>query len=69
MKGVWLNGEFVSGSNTTKANNSIQDSSAINLVKSKQGVYETSVLINGVLKLDMIFDSGASEVFLHLILF
>ncbi len=63
LKGVWLNGEFVSGSNTSKSNNSIQDSSAISLVKSKQGVYETSVLINGVLKLDMIFDSGAAEVF------
>ena len=56
LTGLWVNDVFKSGSNET--------SLAINLVKSAQGVWETPVLINGVLKLDMIFDSGASEVYL-----
>lgn len=62
LKGVWVDDNFVSGSNKTFSNTSL-DSSTINLVRSEQGIWETSVLINGVLKLDMIFDTGASEVY------
>ena len=59
--GVWKDDEYISGSNQVA--NSKEDTSLIQLVKNEGGVYETSVLINGVYKFNMIFDSGAAEVY------
>lgn len=59
LKGVWVEGLYVSGVNATKA-----DSASIKLNKTLSGIYEVPILINGVLKIDMIFDTGASEVYL-----
>ena len=59
--GIWKDDEYMSGSNQTS--NSKEDTSVIQLIKNEGGVYETPVLINGVLKFNMIFDSGASEVY------
>lgn len=58
LKGVWLNDEFVSGSNE-KSNNK----NSITPILSDGNVYEVNVTLNNVLKLDMIFDTGASEVY------
>lgn len=60
LKGTWLNGEYVSGSNKL---NTDKNSKMITPLLGKQNVYEVNVLLNGVLKLDMIFDTGASEVY------
>lgn len=60
LKGTWLNGEYVSGSNKLSAE---KNSKMITPLLGKQNVYEVNVLLNGVLKLDMIFDTGASEVY------
>ena len=59
LKGEWKDGEYVRVSNME----TVADNSNIKLLRSG-GVWEVPVLINGVLKLPMIFDSGASEVFL-----
>ena len=58
LKGLWVDGEYVSGSNKETNN----DSTVIMLTKSKHGVFEIPVMINEVLKFDMIFDTGASEI-------
>lgn len=60
LKGTWLNGEFVSGSNQVRSDKT----KVILPVLSDNNVYEVNVLLNNVLKLDMIFDTGASEVYL-----
>ena len=60
LKGVWVDGEYVSGSNI-KAK---LDSTTIPLTKISAGVYEVPIVINDVLKIDIIFDTGASEVYL-----
>jgi hypothetical protein len=60
LKGTWLNGEYVSGSNKI---NTEKSNKIITPILSEQNVYEVNVLINKVLKLDMIFDTGASEVY------
>jgi len=60
LKGTWLNGEYVSGAGIVN-----RDKSKIIEAKiSKNQVYEVTVHINGAYKMDMIFDTGASEVFL-----
>lgn len=58
LKGVWLNDEFVSGSNEKNNNKN-----SITPILSDGNVYEVNVTLNDVLKLDMIFDTGASEVY------
>jgi hypothetical protein len=60
LKGLWVDGEFVSGSN----NKTNFDSTSISFVKIAAGVYEVPIVINDVLKIDIIFDTGASEVYL-----
>lgn len=40
----------------------ISHSNIVHMVKSNSGIYEIPVEINGVLKIDFIFDSGASDV-------
>ena len=60
LKGTWLNGEYVSGSNLL---NSDKSTKMIIPILSNQNVYEVNVLLNGVLNLDMVFDTGASEVY------
>ena len=60
LKGTWLNGEYVSGSNKISAD---KISKMITPSLGKQNIYEVNVLLNDVLKLDMIFDTGASEVY------
>jgi hypothetical protein len=57
LKGVWAKGEFISGSNKRYENKN-----AITPILSNVGVYEVNTNINDVLKLDMIFDTGAGEV-------
>lgn len=59
LKGVWIEGVYVSGANLAKT-----DSSFVKLTKTLSGIYEVPILINGVLKIDMIFDTGASEIYL-----
>jgi clan AA aspartic protease (TIGR02281 family) len=59
LKGIWVDNVYVSGSNKSKL-----DPSSIQLNKSLSGIYEVPILINGVLKIDMIFDTGAAEVYL-----
>lgn len=59
LKGIWVEGVYVSGANAARI-----DTSAIRLNKTLSGIYEVPILINGVLKIDMIFDTGASEVYL-----
>jgi len=60
LKGTWLKGEYVSGSNKLSAD---KTSRIITPMLGAQNVYEVNVTLNGVLKLDMIFDTGASEVY------
>jgi len=55
LKGIWVDGLFVSGSDKPNF---------IQLNKTSGGVYEVPILINGVLKFEVIFDTGAAEVFL-----
>lgn len=58
LKGLWANGDFVSGSNNT-----VEDpNKTIYPILGDGGVYEVNVSLNNVLKLDMVFDTGASEV-------
>ena len=59
LKGIWVDGVYVSGSSKVKT-----DSTVIQLIPTPGGVYEVPILINSVLKIDFIFDTGASEVFL-----
>lgn len=61
LNGIWLDGEYVSGSNQL---NSDARKKVIKPVLSRNKVYEVEVLLNDVLKLDMIFDTGAAEVYL-----
>ena len=56
LKGTWRNGKFISGSNTA-------DKNGIKLIETG-GVYEVPVIINGVLKFNLIFDTGASDLYL-----
>lgn len=58
LKGTWLNGEYISGSNNSKNLNE----NAIIPFLNNGGVYEVNTYLNNVLKLDMIFDTGAGEV-------
>lgn len=60
LKGTWINGEYISGSNKLAAE---RNTSLVYPVLGSKNVYEVNVLLNGVLKLDMIFDTGASEVY------
>ena len=57
LKGIWHDGDYISGSND------IKDENVITPILSNQGVYEVNVTLNDVLKLDTIFDTGASEVY------
>lgn len=57
LKGEWSIGKFISGSNKT-----YYGKNTITPVLSNGGVYEVNTNINNVLKLDMIFDTGAGEV-------
>jgi hypothetical protein len=56
LKGIWQNDKFVSGSNNDNKN-------VVTPILSNGNVYEVNVTLNDVLKLDMIFDTGASEVY------
>ena len=60
LKGTWVDGKYVSGSNKLIAE---KNSNMITPLLSAQNVYEVNVMLNNVLKLDMIFDTGASEVY------
>jgi hypothetical protein len=60
LKGIWVDGKYVSGSNKLIAEN---NSNMITPLLSSQNVYEVNVMLNNVLKLDMIFDTGAAEVY------
>jgi len=57
LKGIWVNDEYISGSNTTTNN-----PNSIIPFLNNGGVYEVNTNLNNVLKLDMIFDTGAGEV-------
>jgi clan AA aspartic protease (TIGR02281 family) len=57
LKGEWSNNEFISGSNKTYNSKNVITPNLTN-----GGVYEVNANINNVLKLDMIFDTGASEI-------
>lgn len=58
LKGIWVNDEYISGSNTTTSN-----PNSIIPFLNNGGVYEVKTSLNNdVLKLDMIFDTGAGEV-------
>lgn len=57
-KGIWVNNEYISGSNTTTNN-----PNSIIPFLNNGGVYEVKTSLNNdVLKLDMIFDTGAADV-------
>lgn len=56
LRGVWVKGEYISGPNTTDNSNTVIP------FLNDGGVYEVNLNINSVLKLDMIFDTGAGEV-------
>ena len=60
LKGVWKDNVYISGSNITNKDDSLK---IINPVLSNSGIYEVNVSLNNVLKIDMIFDTGASEVY------
>lgn len=57
LKGIWVKNEYISGSNTVSNN-----SNSIIPFLNNGGVYEVNTNLNNVLKLDMIFDTGAGEV-------
>ncbi|MFZ4671592.1 MAG: retroviral-like aspartic protease family protein [Flavobacterium sp.] len=59
LKGTWFEGKFISGPKLNGKNENI-----LNLIPTSGGVYEVNVTFNKVLKIDMILDTGASEVFL-----
>lgn len=59
LQGTWLDGEFISGPNLNGENEN-----KLNLIQSPGGVYEVNVTFNKVLKIDMILDTGAAEVYL-----
>ena len=57
--GMWAEGKFVSGPTfNNKSNNKLD------LIPTSGGVFELNVTFNSVLKIDMILDTGAAEVFL-----
>ncbi len=58
LKGTWNNGKYISGPNKKNSENSIK------LIPTTGGVFEVNVEFNSVLKLDMILDTGAAEVYL-----
>ena len=58
LKGTWNNGDYISGPNK---NNSEY---AVKLIPTNGSVFEVNVEFNSVLKLDMILDTGAAEVYL-----
>lgn len=57
LKGAWINDEYISGS----ANN---NPDVIKLELLEGGVYNINVEINNVLKIDMVLDTGASDILL-----
>lgn len=59
LKGSWIDNVFVSGSNKIQNDNPAK---TINPILGNGNVYEVNVLLNNILKLDMVFDTGASEV-------
>lgn len=59
LKGTWLDDKFISGPNLNSKNEN-----KLNLIQSSGGVYEVNVTFNKVLKIDMILDTGAAEVYL-----
>ncbi len=60
LKGEWIDDVFVSGSNSRNIVDSLK---IINPILSNSGIYEVNVFLNNVLKIDMVFDTGASEVY------
>ena len=56
---TWLDGKYISGPNI-KAN----DPNVLNLEFTSGGIFEVNVTFNKVLKIDMILDTGAAEVYL-----
>ena len=60
LKGVWKDDVFVSGSDYRSKVDSLK---IINPILSNSGIYEVNVFLNNVLKIDMVFDTGASEVY------
>ncbi len=59
LVGTWLDGKYISGPNI-KANNP----NVLNLEFTSGGIFEVNVTFNKVLKIDMILDTGAAEVYL-----
>ncbi len=59
LKGTWVEGKFVSGPTLNNKNENKLD-----LIPTSGGVFELNVTFNRVLKIDMILDTGAAEVFL-----
>jgi clan AA aspartic protease (TIGR02281 family) len=59
LKGIWNDGVFISGSD---ASNKTDTLNTIIPILNNGGVYEVNATLNGVLKLDLIFDTGASEI-------
>ena len=59
LKGIWNDGVYISGSNASYKSDSLN---TITPILTNGGVYEVSVTLNGVLKIDIVFDTGASEV-------
>lgn len=59
LKGIWNDGVFISGSDASYKRDSLN---TITPILTNGGVYEVNVTLNGVLKLDLIFDTGASEI-------
>ena len=59
LKGTWIEGKFISGPTLSNKNEN-----KLNLIPTDGGVYELNVTFNRVLKIDMILDTGAAEVFL-----
>jgi clan AA aspartic protease (TIGR02281 family) len=60
LKGIWKDNVYISGSSITNKADSLK---VINPVLSNSGIYEVNVSLNNVLKIDMVFDTGASEVY------
>jgi hypothetical protein len=59
LKGTWVEGKFVSGPALNNSNDN-----KLSLIPTEGGVFELNVTFNRVLKIDMILDTGAAEVFL-----
>ncbi len=59
LVGTWFEGKFISGPSSKSKNSNI-----LQLDSSQGGIYEVNVTFNNVLKIDMILDTGAAEVYL-----